>query len=101
MAASRDLIVSTLQVGLLLLALNLAQPETVSAQDLDSVTITGRVLDQNAAVIPGAIIEASFVKTPEEAITRYITQVFRFEFLSGILTGKYLQANAALAVTGR
>jgi hypothetical protein len=63
MLASRDFIVSTLQVGLLLLALNLAQPETVSAQDLDNVTIAGRVLDQNAAVIPGATIEAILVKT--------------------------------------
>lgn len=35
----------------------LAQPKPVSAQDLDNVTITGRVLDQNGAVIPGASIE--------------------------------------------
>jgi hypothetical protein len=35
----------------------------VGAQDLDSVTITGRVLDQNSAIIPGATIEAILVKT--------------------------------------
>jgi hypothetical protein len=61
--ASRDFLLSTLQLGLLLLALNLAQPETVSAQDLDNVTITGRVLDPNGAIIPGATIETVVVKT--------------------------------------
>jgi hypothetical protein len=34
-----------------------------SAQDLDNVTITGRVLDQNNAIIPGATLEAILVKT--------------------------------------
>jgi hypothetical protein len=33
------------------------------AQDLDSVTISGRVVDQNAAVVPGATVEAILVKT--------------------------------------
>jgi hypothetical protein len=61
MLVSRDFIISTL--CLLLLALNFAQPETVFAQDLDSVTITGRVWDQNEAIIPGATIEAILVKT--------------------------------------
>jgi hypothetical protein len=37
--------------------------ERVSAQDLDNVTVTGRVLDQNGAIIPGATIEAVLVKT--------------------------------------
>src|SRR6266498_201915 len=60
--ASRYFLLSTVQLGLLLLALNLAQPETVSAQDLDNVTITGRVLDPNGAIIPGATIEAVLVK---------------------------------------
>ena len=63
MPASRYLIISTLRVGLLLLTLNLEQAETVFAQDLDSVTIMGRVSDQNAAAIPGATIEAILVKT--------------------------------------
>jgi len=63
MLASRYFIVSTIQVGLLLITLNLAQAGTIAAQDLDSVTITGRVSDQNAAVIPGATIEAILVKT--------------------------------------
>ena len=33
------------------------------AQDLDNVTITGRVLDPNDAIIPGATIEATLVRT--------------------------------------
>lgn len=61
--ASRNFIFSTLPLSLLLLAPNLAQPETVSAQDLDSVTITGRVLDQNGALIPGAAVAAVLVRT--------------------------------------
>src|SRR3989441_6066119 len=36
------------------------------AQDLDNVTIAGRVTDQNGAVIPGAIITATLVKTKVE-----------------------------------
>jgi protocatechuate 3,4-dioxygenase beta subunit len=47
----------------LLLSLNLAGLRTVSAQDLDNVTITGKVVDQNGAVIPGASVEAVLVKT--------------------------------------
>src|ERR1051325_8949354 len=35
----------------------------VNAQDLDTVTISGRVMDQNGAVIPGAEIQATVVKT--------------------------------------
>ena len=37
--------------------------QVVSAQDLDNVTISGRVVDQNAAVVPGATIEAIMVRT--------------------------------------
>jgi hypothetical protein len=62
-SAPVNFIISTLQLGLLLLALNLAQPESASAQDLDNVTITGRVLDQNGAIIPGATVEAVLVNT--------------------------------------
>ncbi|HKO42873.1 MAG TPA: TonB-dependent receptor [Pyrinomonadaceae bacterium] len=36
---------------------------TAPAQDLDNVTISGWVVDQNAAVIPGATVEAILVKT--------------------------------------
>src|SRR5690242_4392619 len=35
----------------------------IHAQDLDTVTITGRVVDQNAAVIPGAQISATLTST--------------------------------------
>jgi hypothetical protein len=48
----------------LLLPVCLAVP--TEAQDLDNVTITGRVMDQNGAVIPGASVTATFVKTKLE-----------------------------------
>src|SRR5215213_4538225 len=35
----------------------------VHAQDLDTVTISGRVMDQNAAVLPGAEVQATLIKT--------------------------------------
>src|SRR5438094_8642948 len=35
-------------------------------QDLDNITISGRVTDQNGAVIPGAIVTATLVKTKVE-----------------------------------
>jgi hypothetical protein len=35
----------------------------VNAQDLDTVTISGRIMDQNGAVIPGAEVRAILVKT--------------------------------------
>jgi hypothetical protein len=38
----------------------------VEAQDLDDVTITGRVTDVNGAIVPGATITAIFVETNEE-----------------------------------
>src|ERR1700757_3829505 len=36
------------------------------AQDLDNVTITGRVTDQNGAVISGATVTATLIKTKVE-----------------------------------
>ena len=33
------------------------------AQDLDTVTIYGRIMDQNAAVLPGADVQAKLIKT--------------------------------------
>src|SRR4026207_2024079 len=35
----------------------------VNAQDLDTVAIAGRVMDQNGAVVPGAEVQATLVKT--------------------------------------
>jgi hypothetical protein len=35
----------------------------VNAQDLDTVTIAGRVMDQNGAVVPGAEVQATLVRT--------------------------------------
>src|SRR5262245_33618738 len=37
--------------------------QNIPAQDLDTVTISGRVVDQNGAVIPGAAIQAKLTKT--------------------------------------
>jgi len=37
--------------------------QNIHAQDLDTVTIAGRVVDQSGAVIPGAEIQAKLVKT--------------------------------------
>ena len=37
-----------------------------TAQDLDNVTISGRVMDQNGAVIPGASVTATLLKTKTE-----------------------------------
>ena len=39
------------------------------AQDLDNLTITGRVIDQNGAVILGARVTATFVNTIAQRIT--------------------------------
>ncbi len=60
---STRFVISTVLSGLCPLVLILAEPKRASAQDLDSVTITGRVLDPNQAIIPGATIELILVKT--------------------------------------
>src|SRR5678816_2798625 len=41
----------------------------VNAQDLDTVAIAGRVMDQNAAVIPGAEVQVTLVKTGQKRST--------------------------------
>ncbi len=48
----------------LLICVGVALP--VLAQDLDNVTITGRVTDQNGAIIPGASVTATLIKTRAE-----------------------------------
>lgn len=55
---------------LTLLAIFLFTFQLANAQDLDTVVITGRVTDQNGAVIPGAEIQATLTKT---RLTRRIT----------------------------
>src|SRR5713226_8552462 len=50
----------------LLSALFCLAAKPTSAQDLDTVTISGRVADQNGAVIPGASVTATLVKTRVE-----------------------------------
>ena len=41
----------------------------VNAQDIDTVTISGRIMDQNGAVIPGAEVRTIFVKTGQTRST--------------------------------
>ena len=43
--------------------------QTTPAQDLDTVVISGRITDQNAAVIPGAEIHATLIKTGQKRTT--------------------------------
>ena len=50
--------------------LQLALTSRLAGQDLDTVTITGRVTDQNGAIISGATVEAALAKT---RITRTTT----------------------------
>src|ERR1051325_1155061 len=90
----------------------------VNAQDLDTITISGRVMDQNAAVLPRAEVEARLVKTAQkrtvttDAEGRYRliqlepgTYVIRFSYagfasqeITGIATvsGQSLQFDATL-----
>ena len=63
-APSRFLL-STLLLGLLIF-INLKAPDRVSAQDLDNVMFSGRVTDQNGAIIPGAAVSATLIKTGTE-----------------------------------
>ena len=55
---------------LTLLTLFLFIVNSVIAQDLDTVTFSGRVMDQNGAVLPGAEVHAKLIKT---GLTRSIT----------------------------
>jgi hypothetical protein len=56
-----------LSVLLLLFVMGVAfMPGAAHAQDLDDVTIAGRVTDQNGAIVPGATVTAVFVKTSTE-----------------------------------
>src|SRR6185369_5957200 len=41
----------------------------VNAQDLDTVTISGRIMDQNGAAIPGAEVRTILVKTGQTRST--------------------------------
>src|SRR5260370_25722543 len=59
---SRRLNFTSFQLALVLLSLFTWIIE-IRAQDLDYFTLSGRVLDQNAAVIPGAEVQATLIKT--------------------------------------
>src|ERR1700752_1726314 len=41
-------------------------PVATVAQDLDNVTISGRITDQNGAVVPGTTLMATLIKTKTE-----------------------------------
>jgi protocatechuate 3,4-dioxygenase beta subunit len=60
MRASRKLVLFLGVVAFLFL------PHSFPAQDLDNVTITGKVTDQNGAVIPGASVTATLIATKTE-----------------------------------
>ncbi|MGI9166732.1 MAG: carboxypeptidase regulatory-like domain-containing protein, partial [Pyrinomonadaceae bacterium] len=55
---------------LMLLILGLGAFDLTSAQDLDNVTLSGRVMDQNAAVLPGSTVAVVAVKS---GVTRLTT----------------------------
>src|SRR6476620_12328324 len=59
-------IFSMLFVALTTTAVLLVHSDQAAAQDLDNVTMTGRVTDQNGAVIPGATVTATLVSTGSE-----------------------------------
>ena len=59
---SRRFWISSFVLSLLVFAFS-ADNKTALAQDLDNITITGKVIDQNGAVIPGASVEVILVKT--------------------------------------
>jgi hypothetical protein len=61
-SASERLINLTLILAIFL-GVDLILNKHAFAQDLDNVTISGRIVDQNAAVVPGATVEAILVKT--------------------------------------
>ncbi len=54
------------KLPLLLVVSLLCLADAAPAQDLDNVAIAGRVMDQNGAVIPGASVTATLLKTKTE-----------------------------------
>src|SRR5256885_3261580 len=63
----RKFIALTFQLSVSIVLLQLVAPETnVRAQDLDAVTLSGRVLDQTGAVLPGANVTAVLMATGVE-----------------------------------
>lgn len=57
------IVASAFLSSVIVICLNLAVVQNVSAQDLDNVTFHGRIVDQNNAVIPGATVETILTKT--------------------------------------
>jgi Carboxypeptidase regulatory-like domain/TonB dependent receptor/TonB-dependent Receptor Plug Domain len=70
---------------------------SAAAQDLDNVTISGRITDQNGAIIPGVTVEAILTKT---GVTRTATgdDVGRYRLIQlepGVYTLKFSSAGFA------
>jgi hypothetical protein len=63
-------VVDKLLVVIALLALAFLPPQPGAAQDLDNVTISGRIVDQSGAVIPGATVTATL---PATKVMRTVT----------------------------
>ncbi len=67
---SNSHLISLLILSLRALIISLATFNLAAAQDLDNVTISGRVFDQNGAVIPGSTLMAVLVKTGVTRLTK-------------------------------
>src|SRR5678815_4659 len=88
MRTSRSLsFVATILVSLLLHASSGASKSTF-AQDLDNASITGRVIDQNRAVITNATITATLIKSGfSRTVTTDSSGLFKLHYLE---PGTYL-----------
>ena len=69
-----------LRSSLLPLVALLSFAASVFPQDLDNITIAGRVMDQNGAIIPGAVVAATLIKTKTER-TVVVDQQGRYKFI--------------------
>jgi len=65
------------RLGLFCLFILVTTISISKAQDLDTVTITGQVTDQNGAVIPGAIIEVSLEGNKKRTVASDLGGRFR------------------------
>src|SRR5262252_1502406 len=54
------------QVLLFMIATIVSLAQTVASQDLDNITISGRVIDQNGALIAGATVTATLASIKRE-----------------------------------
>src|SRR5205823_7937640 len=62
----RQFVRTGILLSLILLAVSTILTRDAQAQDLDKVTISGKVIDQNGAVIPNASVTAKLIATGVE-----------------------------------